>query len=99
MQYLKDKGFVLRRVNFGDSDRYITLFSENHGKVELVAKGVRKITPRRAAACELLNLVEFQSVRTAKNFILTEVRLIDSFEHLKRELSHIKKVFLDSIPK
>ena len=94
MHYLKDKGFVLRRVNFGDSDRYITLFSENHGKVELVAKGVRKITSRRAAACELLNLVEFQSVRTAKNFILTEVRLIDSFEHLKRELSHIKKVFL-----
>lgn len=94
MHYLKDRGFVLRRINFGDSDRYITLFSENHGKVEIVAKGVRKITSRRAAACELLNLIEFQSVRTSKNFILTEVRLIDSFEHLKRELFHIKKVFL-----
>ena len=99
MHFLKDHGFILRRINFGDSDRYITIFTKNHGKIEVVAKGVRKITSRRAAACELLNLVEFQSVRTAKNFILTEVRLIDSFEHLKRELSHIKKVFLDSIPK
>jgi DNA repair protein RecO (recombination protein O) len=94
MQFLKDHGFILRRINFGDSDRYITIFTKNHGKIEVVAKGIRKITSRRAAACELLNLVEFQSVRTAKNFILTEVRLIDSFEHLKRELAHIKKVFL-----
>lgn len=94
MHYLRDRAFVLRRVNFGECDRYITLFSEQNGKVEVLARGVRKITSRRAAACELLNLVEFQSVKTSKNFILTEVKLIDSFEHLKRELLHIKKVFL-----
>lgn len=94
MQYLRDRGFILRRINFGDSDRYITLFSENHGKIEVVAKGVRKITSRRASSMEPLNLIEFQSVKTSRNYILTEVRLIDSFEHLKRELTHIKKVFL-----
>ena len=94
MQYLKDRGFVIRRVNFGDSDRYVTLFTQNHGKVELVAKGVRKITSRRTSSMELLNLVNFQAVRTSKNFILTEVVLLDSFQHLKQELAHIQKVFL-----
>lgn len=84
----------MRRINFGESDRYITIFSKTHGKVEVIAKGVRKITSRRGASCELLNLIEFQSVRGAKNFILTEVKLVDSFEHLKKELSAIKKVFL-----
>lgn len=94
MQYLKDKGFIIRRINFGDSDRYITLFTKNHGKIEVVAKGVRKITSRRSASVELLNLVNFQTIKTSKNLILTEVELISSFDHLKKELRYIKEVFL-----
>lgn len=94
MQFLKDQGFILKRINFGDSDRYITIFTRYHGKIEVVAKGVRKITSRRAGAVELLNLVEFQSVRSHRNYVLTEVKLIDSYDELKKEITHIKKVFL-----
>ena len=93
MHYLKDTGFILKRVNFGDSDRYITIFTKHNGKIEVVARGVRKITSRRASACELLNLIEFQSISTRKNYILTETRLIDPFENLKRDLKNIEKVF------
>lgn len=94
MRFLKDRGFILKRINFGDSDRYITIFTKNHGKIEVVAKGVRKITSRRVSSVELLNLIEFQSVRSRKTYVLTEVKLIDSFEELKKEIGHIKKVFL-----
>jgi len=94
MQYLNDKGFVLRRINFGESDRFITLFTENSGKVEVIAKGVRKITSRRASSVEPLNLIEFQAVKSSKNFILTEVKLLDSFEGLKYKLLDMQKVFL-----
>lgn len=93
MHFLKDRGFILKRVNFGDSDRYITIFTKNHGKIEVMARGVRKIKSRRASSMELLNLIEFQSVRSRKNYVLTEVALINSFEHLKKELKHIEKVF------
>lgn len=93
MHYLRDRAFVLRRVNFGDSDRYITLFTHGHGKVEVIARGVRKISSRRAPSIELLNLIEFQAVRTSKNFILTEVKLVSSFESLKRDLENIQKAF------
>ncbi|KKQ96210.1 MAG: DNA repair protein RecO [Candidatus Levybacteria bacterium RIFCSPHIGHO2_02_FULL_39_36] len=93
MRYLKDQGFVIRRINFGDSHRFITLFTKNNGKVEVVAKGVRKITSKRASSVELLNLIEFQSVHTSKNFILTEVKLLDSFENLKQDLKNMEKVF------
>lgn len=93
MRYLKDTGFVLKRINFGDSDRYITIFTKNHGKVEVVARGVRKITSRRAPSIELLNLIEFQAVRGSKNYILTEVKLLDSFGELKNDLNNIEKVF------
>ncbi|HVZ67349.1 MAG TPA: DNA repair protein RecO [Patescibacteria group bacterium] len=94
MQYLKDQGFVIKRVNFGDSDRYLTLFTKNNGRVEVLAKGVRKITSRRSGSIELLNLINFQSVKSSKNFILTEVSLLDSFNSLKYDLKNIQKVFL-----
>lgn len=94
MHYLKDQAFVIKRINFGDSDRYLTLFSQNHGKMEVVARGVRKITSKRAGNVELLNRINFQAVKGIRNHVLTEVALIDSYEELKRELSQIKEVFL-----
>lgn len=94
MQFLKDFGFVIRRNNFGESDRYITIFTQNHGKVEMVAKGVRKITSRRSSSVELLNLIRFQAIKTSKNYILTEVESVNSYEPLKNNLRDLQILFL-----
>lgn len=94
MHYLKDLGFIIKRVNFGESDRYISLFTKNNGKIEVVAKGVRKITSRRASSIELLNLVRFHAVKSSKNYILAEVELISSYDTLRKSLSDIQILFL-----
>lgn len=94
MQFLKDTAFVIKRVNVGEADKFITLYSQNNGKVEVLAKGVRKIKSRRASSIELLNLVCFQSVRTRKNFILTEVEVLNTFEHIKNDYTQMQIVFL-----
>lgn len=94
MTYLNDTGFVVKRINLGEADRFVTLFTQNNGKVEVLAKGVRKITSRRSSHIELLNLVRFQSVRTAKNFILTEIELLNSFEGRKDTLKQCEVAFL-----
>ena len=93
MQYLHDTGFVIKRVNLGEADRFVTLFTKNNGKVEVLAKGVRKITSKRASHIELLNLVRFHSIKTSKNFILTEVELVDSYEGRKRDLKQCEIAF------
>lgn len=93
MQYLYDTGFVIRRVNLGEADRFVTLFTRNNGKVEVLAKGVRKITSKRSSHIELLNLVRFHSVKTSKNFILTEVELVDSYEDRKKDLKQCEISF------
>ena len=45
---------VLRRHDFGETDRILTLYTPTHGKLRAIAKGVRRITspeirPYRAA--------------------------------------------------
>lgn len=96
MKYLKDVGFVIKRRNVGEADKYVTLFTKNHGKQELLAKGVRKITSRRAGNIEPLNLIKFHAVKGQKNYILAEVELIDAFDTLKKNLKSIAFVFLTS---
>ena len=74
MIYLKDVGFVVKRINLGEADRFVTIFTQNNGKIEVLAKGVRKITSKRSSHIELLNLVRFHSIKTSKNIILTEIQ-------------------------
>ena len=94
MQFISDEGFVIKRVNFGEADRYITIYSRNNGKVELVAKGVRKITSRRASHIEPLHLIKFHGVKTHKNYILTEAQLLQGFAESKTTLEQLSSRFL-----
>lgn len=94
MTYLNDVGFIVKRINLGEADRFVTIFTQNNGKVEVLAKGVRKITSKRASHIELLNLVRFNSIKTSKNFILTETSLINSFEKRKDTLKQCEVSFL-----
>lgn len=94
MRYLNDTGFVVKRVNLGEADRFLTLFTQQNGKIEVLAKGVRKITSKRASHIELLNLINFQSIQGKKNLILTEVQMIDSFEERRETLQQCEVIFL-----
>lgn len=93
MQYLNDVGIVVKRVNLNEADRFLTIFTKNYGKVEVLAKGVRKITSKRSSHVELLNLIKFNSVKTSKNFILTEVTLLNPFEKRKIDLKQCEIAF------
>jgi DNA repair protein RecO (recombination protein O) len=94
MIHLKDAGFVIRRTNISDSDRFITLYTQHNGKVEVLAKGVRRINSRRAPHVELLNLIKFQAVKTRKNFILTDIEGINTNTRLKQDYEKVGTVFL-----
>ncbi len=45
-RYWKDQGIVLKSINFGELDRIITLFTRKKGKIQVVAKGARKVGNR-----------------------------------------------------
>ena len=47
------KAIVLKRLDYGDSDRIITVLTPDYGKLTLIAKGVRKIKSKLAGGIEL----------------------------------------------
>lgn len=53
MQQYKTEAIVLRRTNYGEADRILTLLTPDHGMVGAIAKGVRKPKSKLAGGLEL----------------------------------------------
>ena len=69
MVSLTTEGLIIKRKDFGEADRILTVLTDRFGKISVVAKGVRRITSRRAGNIELLNLVKLHLFK-AKNYNL-----------------------------
>ena len=58
MKQLIASAIVLKRTNYGEADRIIQVITPNHGKLSLMAKGVRKIKSKLAGGVELFSIID-----------------------------------------
>lgn len=84
------EGIVIKRKNIGEADRFITLFTKKHGKLRILAKGVRKISSRRGPHVEVFNRI-IATVHDRKT--LTEVSPVENFEILRRDLKRVAAAY------
>lgn len=56
MKQLITEGIILSRTDYGEADRIITLLTPDHGKLTLMAKGVRRIKSKLAGGIELFSV-------------------------------------------
>lgn len=96
MHYIKDTGFIIRRRNVSEADKYVTILTRNNGKIEVLARGVKKLTSRRAPHLELLNKISFQAVSktSSSRLVLADIELVSSHTELKKTLESIEDLFL-----
>ncbi len=85
---------ILKRTNFSEADRLITVFSASHGKVKLLAKGIRKPTSRKKGHLELFTLTKLQVAKTKSIDIITEASTIKSFSALRQNLNRVRIAYL-----
>lgn len=89
MKSYKTEGFVIKRRNFGEADRILTVFSKRSGKIQIKAPGVRRITSRRSSHTELLNYCVFGLYEGKKLPVLTEIESLENFQSIKKNLGKI----------
>lgn len=89
MRNFSTEGIVIRRKNFGEADRYLTIFTKKQGKIKVLAKGVRRIHSRRGPNIELFNKASFFIHQGRVFNILSEVVLQDSFSSIRKSLELI----------
>lgn len=55
MNQLITQGIVLRRTDYGEADRILTILTPEHGKLRLMARGVRRPKSKLAGGIELFS--------------------------------------------
>lgn len=84
------EGIVIKRLNFGEADRLITLFTKDHGKITTLAKGIRKPVSKRAGSVEVFNHIKASVIKGKSNLdILAETQTLNSFSTWRKHLGRI----------
>lgn len=79
---------VLRRVDFGDYDLILTLFTLDKGKISAIAKSAKKSTKRFGGILELFSVLQVvcSSTKDRELMLLREAALINSFSGIRGDL-------------
>lgn len=91
MRTYKTEGIVLKRRNYGEADRILTVLSKEFGKIQVKAPGVRRTSSRRSSHVELLNFSQLTLYKGSKTFmpIVTEAQTLEDFSLIKNDLGRI----------
>lgn len=80
---------VLRRRDAGESDRRLTLLTEELGKIDAVAKGARKSGSRLAGVSDPLTCSVLSLSATRKVRFVTQAQPISSFSRIRSEYERL----------
>jgi DNA repair protein RecO (recombination protein O) len=83
------RALVLRRRDAGESDRALTLLTEERGLVEVVAKGARKVGSRLAGCSEPLAVCELEVAKGKAREFVTQAQPILSFPGLRSDFDRL----------
>ncbi|MDP2920209.1 MAG: DNA repair protein RecO [Dehalococcoidia bacterium] len=77
---------IIKKIKLGEADRILTLYTPGLGKIQAVAKGVRRPKSKMAGHLELLTHSQVSLARGRNLDTITGAQTIDSFLQLKTDL-------------
>ncbi len=81
------EGVILRRHDLGETDRILTVYTRERGKIKVVAKGARKPSSRRAGYVELYLRIDALIATGQSLDILTQAEIVDAYLPLRQDLT------------
>ena len=85
----KSEAIVIKRIDLGEADKILTIFTPHFGKLRVVAKGVRKVTSRLAGHVELFTRNQMLLAKARNLDIITQSETIDGYRPLHEDLTSI----------
>lgn len=82
----RTEAIVLTRLDYGEADRIITIFTPRHGKFGAIVKGARRPTSKMGPALDYFGRVSLQLARGRDLDVVTSAELIEPHERLRLDL-------------
>ncbi|MBR3927948.1 MAG: DNA repair protein RecO [Clostridia bacterium] len=86
---LTTPAIVLRRADWRDYDRMVTLFTPEHGRIDAVVRGCRKPKSPLLNAAEPFCAGEYQLLRVKDRVTVTQARITNGFFELRSDYDRL----------
>lgn len=93
MKYQKFSGIIINRLIVKDSDRFLTIYTQEEGKISVYARGVRSIKSKRGSQLDLFSHIRFELFEKNDRRTLTSVELLNGHHPSKTSLVNITRLF------
>lgn len=93
MQYHKLTGVIINRRVLKETDRFLTIYTLEEGKISVYARGVRSVKSRRGSQLDLFSHIKFELFEKNDRRTLTSVELLNGHHVSKTTLPNISRLF------
>jgi DNA repair protein RecO len=92
VKQLLTTAIVLSRTDYGEADRIVTMLTPDHGKLRLMARGVRKVKSRLAGGIELFSVSEIGFMHGRGEIgTMISARLIKHYGSIVQDIDRVQQ--------
>jgi len=83
--HYRTESIILKRVDRGEADQLLIAYTKEFGRVEIVARSVRKVASKLRAAVEFTSVVELEFIQGKTCKTLTDAVILIPLRHLRQD--------------
>ena len=88
--YYRTNGFIIKRTDRGEADRFLTIYTKDYGKLKILGKAIRKINSKLRSGAEIFYLSDIEFIQGKTHKTLTDAIIIDNFPGIRKDLGKLK---------
>jgi DNA repair protein RecO (recombination protein O) len=86
-------GFIFKFQEVGESDKIFSIFTKEFGKIEILGRGIRKISSKLREGMELFSISQIEFVEGRKQKILVGAQIVERFKKIKKNIKKLSIVY------
>ncbi len=88
--HYRTQGLIIKKINYREADRIFIIYTQDFGKLKVLARAERKIKSKLRAGLKLFYLSEIEFIQGKNHKTLTDVILTENFKNIRNDLSRLK---------
>ena len=88
--YYKTQGIIFKKKDISEADRVFSVFTYEFGRLEIVARAIRKITSKLRSGIEIFSLSEIEFIQGKNRKTLTDTIAIEKFSNIIQNPNKLK---------
>jgi len=87
--HYRTQGLIIKKIDRGEADQLLTIYSKDFGKLKVLGRAVRKIKSKLRGGADLFYLSEIEFIQGKTYKTLTDTALINGSFNIRRDLTKL----------